>query len=410
MYSNEVLLVCGTSSKSYLLESTQTYITNNQNGKRISFRKQLLPFLLIVCLFGLAVLNKIRELSYTVDEITYYQNLQSQNTHELVEIFKQQRNKAKLDLETKKKEIDQKNSEIEKINHDLIDKESQLSSKIKELQSTQAEVLNLQNQISKQESQLAANSSELEKLRSRPPLFTFNNESSLADIENKKNEVKNVVTNAYDVINEVYGQPYLLHSIIITFVDNFSIDGASGEINITNSSEGLVINIRLKDFDKNNFNDVGAIIHEIIHSFHGIAVFDTTVFEEGITVGATDVVMAKLIKQDKITDFKQLYLTISDSTYRSLNNTINIPSDNNNFYSSANVTKYYQMAGYAWNELYDENNNFYKEFNNAFYTLIQHGKSASNDLVKNIIKEIIPSVNGQPIDSWLAAQKAFNPS
>ena len=44
-------------------------------------------------------------------------------------------------------------------------------------------------------------------------------------------------------------------------------------------------------FDENSFEDVNTIIHEIMHGFHGVAVFESSAFEEGMTVAATDAVM-----------------------------------------------------------------------------------------------------------------------
>lgn len=392
------------------MNSNGTYITNWQNNKKIYFRKQLLPFLLIISLMGLAVLSYIRDLSLTVKELRYYQEQQSKTTDELVVMFKTQRDAAEIEVAKKQKEIDKKSVELNKISTDLAKKETELTTKIQELKSKENEISTLQKKISNQESQLAFNSAELNQLRSRPPLFSFNNESSLTDFENKKAQIKDVVTSAYDIITEIYSQPYLLHSITITFVDNFSINGASGEIKITNSAQGLSIDIRLKDFNKNDFNDVSAIIHEIIHSFHGVAVFETTVYEEGITVAATDVVLARLISDKKISDFGYLYLVISQTTYDSYNDTLNIPSDSIAFYNSPDVSKYYQMAGLAWSKLYQANSNFFKEFNNEYYSNIQNGESGDSNLVQSIIKNKVSTVSGQSIDSFLASQKAFNPN
>lgn len=376
--------------------------TEDGETKKIYFRRQLLPFILIISFMGLIVLREIKILSLTVDELIFYQDEQSRQTSDIIEDFKTQRNKAEIKLDQKIKEIKIKNTELTKITDELKDKESLLEKK-------EAEVASLQNQIKNQESQLATNSQELEKLRTRPPLFSFRNQSSQTDIENKKNQVRDLVTNAYDAIVEVYGLPYLLHSVTITFVDNFSINGASGEILISNSENGLSVDIRLKDFDVNNFHDVNAVIHEIIHSFHGVGVFETTVYEEGIAVAATDVVLAKLVSQKKLPQFDSLYLTISEDTYNSWNQSLSIPSNHESFYQSNDVTKYYQMAGFAWMKIYENDRNFFKNFNERYYQHVQKGETGNNELVKSIIKEVITVINGQPIETYLANQKAFNP-
>lgn len=373
------------------------------------FRKQLLPFFLIVSLMGLVVLNYIQDLSSTVQELSFYQEVQSATTDELVVMFKKQRDAAVIKVLNKQKEVDEKSKELEKVTNDLNTKDKELAAKIQELKSKEIEVTDLQKKISNQEAQLAANSSELNQLRSRPPLFSFNNESSLADFEAKKSQVQDVVTSAYDEIVNLYGQPYLLHSITITFVDNFTIEGASGEIQINNSSKGLSIDIRLRDFSKTNFDDVNAIIHEIVHSFHGIAVLDTTVYEEGITTAATDVVLANLISSGKVPDFGHLYLTLSEKSYDSYNSNLNIPAESEAFYNSANIGKFYQMAGLAWHKLYEADHGFFKKFNEEYYPHIQNGETGDDELVKSVIKKNLTAVEGSSIDSYLSSQKAFNP-
>jgi len=393
-----------------VIESTKTYITNFQNNKKVYFRKQLLPFLLIVSLMGLVVLNYIRDLSDTVQELRHYQDVQSATTDELVVMFKSQRDEAVIKVFDKQKEVDQKSQELEKVTKDLNSKDQELTAKIQELKSKETEVLDLQKKISNQEAQLAANSTELNQLRSRPPLFSFDNESSLPDFEDKKNQVQDVVSSAYDEVANLYGQPYLLHSITITFVDNFSIEGASGEIQINNSSKGLSIDIRLRDFSKTNFNDVNAIIHEIIHSFHGIGVFDTTVYEEGMTTAATDVVLANLITSGKVPNFSHLYLTLSTSNYNSYNNSLSVPAESEAFYNSSNISKFYQMSGMAWYKLYEADHGFFKKFNEEYYSHIQNGETGDDELVKSIIKNNISTVEDSSIDSYLANQKVFNPN
>lgn len=391
------------------MEYQPHFITNIRNNKKIYFRKQLWPFLLVVVLIGYVVFLQVLELNSTVDELIAYQDRQSQFASKTIAHFQSQRDRAQTEVELKKAEIAKKNQELQKVNKSLQTKETELAQKIKDLSETQNQIKLLQTQIANQESQLAANSDELNQLRSRPPLFSFRNESSLNNIEEKKAQVKDVVTNAYDYVVGIYGSPYLLHSITITFVDNFTVDGAAGEIKISNSSEGLAIDIRLQDFDKNNFNDVNAVIHEIIHSFHGIAVFDTTVYEEGITVAATDIVLSKMIAAGKLPDYGQLYISINKNTYDNWNAIYQIPEDYNAFYNSPNVTKFYQMAGFAWNELYKSDNNFFKSFNEKFYNYIQNGEDASNDLVKSIISEVVSTAYGQAINSFLSKQRVFNP-
>lgn len=378
-----------------------SYITNKEGKRTIYFRKQLLPFILVILSLGLIVIIQIKELSLAVDQIASYQKNQEQITAQIIRIYRNQKQRAQQELIVKNDELAAKIKELAEVSRELEAQESLLAAKQKEITSLQAQIKN-------QQSQLASNAAELERLRARPPLFSFQNESSQADISDKESQVKEVVTSAYDYIIAIYGQPYLLHSVTITFVDTVSVEEAAAEIRIANSQEGLKVDIRLRKFDKTDFNDVNAIIHEIIHSFHGLAVFDSAAFEEGITVAATDAVIQNMIRDKKLPDFGHLYITISDSIYQRYNRTLNIPHDSESFYQSADVSKYYQMVGWAWWQLYEEDSNFFKNFNERYYKHIQVGKNGTDNLVEMLIKEVVSTVNGQAVADYLAGQKAFN--
>jgi hypothetical protein len=327
--------------------------------------------------FGIEAATQETEERIAKSQTEFYRTEQERITNEL---------KTKQDeLTLKSSELDTKKIELNKTNQDL-------TQKIKELNSAK--------------SQLTANAAELSKLRSRPPLFSFKVESSsIANIEQKKEDLKQVVTDAYDVMVDVYSQPYLLSSVTITFVDSFSNPNAGAEIVISNGSQGLQLTIKIKDFNKNDFNDVNAIIHEITHSFHGLAVLDPVAYEEGITVAATDAMMARLIALGKIPHFSPLYVRISSGDYA--NSSLSLPRNNNQFYSSNNTGDYYQLAGYGWYELYKADSGFFKKFNEKIYTTKRDGKEITETVVKDTLKSVVTGpVQGQSVDSWLQT-KAF---
>lgn len=267
-----------------------------------------------------------------------------------------------------------------------------------------------QDQIKNQEDQLSTNATELESLRTHPPLFSFQNTSSLYDITQKEADVKDLITNAYSYIQNLYGLPYLLNSITITFVDNFSIAGSSGEILIENSNKGININIHLKDFDKNSFQDTNTIIHEVIHGFHGVAVFDSSALEEGMTVAATDAVMSQMIKDGKMVDFGHLYLTLSDAQYATWNSQLTIPANNTLLYTDKNIAKIYMVMGKAWYRFYEADPLFFSKLNAAYYPLVQQGKSPDTNLILNAIRSVISHLGNISINDYLTNNIAFNPS
>ena len=264
-------------------------------------------------------------------------------------------------------------------------------------------------QLATAQNQLSTNASELTQLRARPPLFSFANASSLPDLTIKEAAVKNLVSTAYGYIQTVYGQPYLLDSVKITFVDRYDIAGSAGEILISNGPKGIDIDIHLKDFNPTDFQDSNSVIHEMIHAFHGVAVFQTSAIEEGETVAATDAVMAKMTADGKLPDFGHLYLQTSEAQYQKLNSSLTISANNNNFYADANISQVYQVIGMAWYRLYQENPRIFAQLNAEYYGHIQNGEAADSKLALQAIRDNVTSVGGSAINSYLDSQVAFNP-
>ncbi len=281
---------------------------------------------------------------------------------------------------------------LDKVNADLADKTKQLDT------ATQ--------KIKDQQSQISSNSSELSKLRDRPPLFSFSVESnSITDVEQKKQDIKKLVTDAYEVIEEIYGKPYLLHSATIVLGGTFANDKASAEITISNSADGLSITIKLKDFDKNDFNDVQAVVHELGHAVKGLATLSPVAYEEGETVAMTDAVLELLIARGKIPSFKPLYIRLSASDYAS--SSLTVPADTAAFYSSGDVAKYYQLVGYGWYQLYKADSNFFKNFNESIYDQKRNGNEITGDVVRTTIEDVMhKNVSGKSVSDWLKT-KAF---
>jgi hypothetical protein len=305
--------------------------------------------------------------------------------------LKAQKTVAQSTLQTKSQQVEAKGAELAKVSADL-------SAKLKQLDDANKKIAGLQ-------SQLASTSAQIAKLRDIKPLFSFTVEStSITNVEAKKNDVKEVVTAAYDEMVNVYGKPYLLHQVTISFVDTLDIPGAYASIKVSNSAEGLSITIKIRDFDKNNFLDVNAIIHEVMHSFHGLALLDPPAYEEGEVVAATDVVMANLISNGKINNFSPLYIRTSVADY--LNSSLTIPSDNS-FYSSDNTGMYYQLEGVGWYELYRADHNFFKNFNEKLYEKARNGETVTSSVILQIIRDVGPAtVQGRSLNEWLET-KAF---
>jgi hypothetical protein len=294
-------------------------------------------------------------------------------------------------------------------NTSLSNVQAKLADNVKSLGNTQQQLVQAQSQLTQQQDQLGKNASEISQLRSRPPLFSFQNKSSLADVTAKQAAVRKLITTAYTYMKDMYGDPYLLNSIKITFVDQFTIPGSSGEIVIQNSSKGIDVDIHLKDFDPASFQDNNTVAHEVTHAFAGVAVLKSSAMEEGRTVAATDAVMAKMIADGKLPHYSHLYLSLTGTEYASYNTTVFVPESNQLFYSGPDVAKIYQLIGTAWYNLYQEDPQFFKKFNAAYYPKVQQGLIPDDNLVRDTIASIVPSVRGTPIRTYLAQNAAFNP-
>lgn len=330
---------------------------------------------------------------------------------------------ADVAVQTRDKEIVRLNGQVTTLTEQQTKDQSTLAVQGKQLQETTSRLTEIEQQLTQkqqalieaeaklaqQENQLSSNATELQQLRDRPPLFSFQNKSNLADATEKQAQIKELVTSAYSYLQDLYGKPYLLNQITITFVNEFSIAGSAGEIIIENSSKGISIDIHLKDFDVTSFQDNNTLIHEIAHSYHGIAVFDDSALEEGIAVAVTDAVMERMIMDNKLPQFPSLYLSLSEAQYNHYNENFLVKAGNTDFYQSENISKIYQLLGKAWFNLYREDPQFFKKFNESYYKEVQLGVNATQAMVRKNIAAVIKEVNTIPIGTYLAENQAFNP-
>lgn len=334
------------------------------------------------------------ELALTRIRTTYDESIAS--TLKQTTRYKQERDDAQASVAAKNEQLANLNRELSEKTKHLTEVESQLTSTTAKLKT--------------QESQLAANSAELEQLRGRPPLFSFQ-KSTNRDVTADEADARTVVTAAYDTIVTVYGEPYILHQIIINFVDqaDLSIAGASAQITITNSDQGLTMEVKLPSFDKDSFESVNTIVHEIIHGFHGLAALNAPVMEEGITVAATDVVMNKLYRQGVIPHGER-FITLTTQQAAQLNGSLPRPASTSSFYQSPQVATYYNLAGWSWQQLYETDNQFFTKFNASLYTKTVAGTSLTPAVVRDTIAEIVSTVNGQSITDYMSSQITLNPT
>jgi hypothetical protein len=381
-----------------------TYMTAREFFRLPNRVSRLYPvFALIFLLISSGLVYNWQTTQISSDTVVGRQNQQIDLLKAQVALLQTQQSSDQSTLKIQRQKIDASSAQLKAL-------QDQLKSTTNELAQKDALLKTQTDQLKNQQDQLSKNAADIAQLRTHPPLFSFQNKSSLVDISTKEAAVKELVTNAYNYIQDLYGPPYLLNSIVITFVDSFSITGSSGEIVIENSDKGINVNIHLKDFDPNNFQDVNTVVHEMIHGYHGVAVLETSAMEEGETVAMADAVMERMIADKKIPAFVPLYLSISSTQYDTWNNTLKVAKESSTFYSDPNVSKVYQLIGTAWIRLYREDPTVFKKLNEAYYPKVQKGLVPDDAMIKDALRSIIPSVGGVPIDTYLANNRAFNAS
>ncbi len=310
----------------------------------------------------------------------------------VTELLKEQKEDRTL-LTARQKELEQTNQKLGDAQTSLL--------------SVQKDLTTAQSQVKNQQAQITTNAAELEKLRTRPPLFSFPS-TNPAD-STQQAEVKEVVTAAYDVMREVLGDPYNLSGVTISFSQSLSITGSTGETRIESSSSGVKIAITLQKFSKDNFADVNTVLHEIIHAFHSAAVVDEAYIEEGKTVAETDAVMKTMIERKLLPEYGRLYLIATDEQLAKWGS-ITIPKDSAQFYQGADVSKRYQITGTAWYKLYQADPTIFKRLNNQYYPEVQRGIFPNQGVVFTALKAIQPNVGTQTIEQFIAAQHGLNPN
>ena len=232
------------------------------------------------------------------------------------------------------------------------------------------------------------------------------------------------VSLAYPRIVALYGQP-----------------SWSGQVEIVNagtldtSTISQVQRLAFGGYDSANariylpiFDNVDSFAHALllnmVHAFHGPAVFQYDAWEQGFARAA-----AAVVARDPVFGFQDVtanYLYSLLPFYDLLNQA---PLANSTFFppSQANLTLQGQttigkmllpragMSGAAWLKVYIENQGFFRQFNAAYYAQLDPaapGKLAGNvPVLRQIAAPLLPNgVEGLPWDAWFERQYILDSS
>ncbi len=291
------------------------------------------------------------------------------------------------------------NQQLGETNNQLAESRAEAKSASKEAQQKAAEAqtalqaqAKIADQLKNQQAQLSQNAEELQKLRKRPPLFSFKNDSASADRSDDETAIKTLLESSFDELTALYGFPYLLHQITIDFVDQFDRIGVAGETEIDNTTAGFSITIHLKGFSPNSFQDINTVIHETSHGFHGVSAFNPVAYEEGMAVAVADLTMDRLQAQDKIRTSER-YLDQNDQSLELLRNTVKVPRTTDAFYQGTDVSKRYQIVGRAFYDLEKSNPGFMLRLNERTYGYVATGQEMDYTTMRRFITDAYTGTN-----------------
>lgn len=149
------------------------------------------------------------------------------------------------------------------------------------------------------------------------------------------------------------------------------------------------------------------LCHEMIHSFHDDNIILLSSYEEGMTRAAEVEVFNQLDDYYHWNENHSYYV----DTYYEHDNQPDIGGENGSFGSGfVNVLLQYQQAGYAWAKAFLEDKDFFVNFNQAFYAqaLVDPSVGDEESKLKDILRTVKPTVEGEDFDTWYAKQNILN--
>jgi hypothetical protein len=200
------------------------------------------------------------------------------------------------------------------------------------------------------------------------------------------------VDDFYPMVKLIYGSPAFSITVNIRKDPNIAFSGtynpSTNEITLRSAKEDV-------------------LCHEMIHSFHDDNIVLLSSYEEGMTRAAEVEVFNQLDDYYHWNENHSYYV----DTYYEHDNQPDIGGENGSFGSGfVNVLLQYQQAGYVWAKAFLEDKDFFVNFNQAFYAQALVDPSVGNDesKLKDILRTVKPTVEGEDFDTWYAKQHILN--
>jgi YD repeat-containing protein len=221
--------------------------------------------------------------------------------------------------------------------------------------------------------------------------------------------MQNFYNRMYPILVQLYGAPSV--SYTVTVVRDMHYSGTN------------IFIPSLNEIHKDDGFYPQLFTHELIHAFRDHVLlasdanwnFDTTLspFEESFAQAVSYDAMNAYVAQypnDDIVPGNTLY----DSSYESDYDFQNMPIlRGTDFWSDGGATglywEKYEMGAAAIRKINVESPGFYKAFNEEYYRRINadHSTRPSRALIVDIIKTVVPTIEGEPADTWIDNQNIF---
>ena len=227
--------------------------------------------------------------------------------------------------------------------------------------------------------------------------------------------LRNLVAVFYPRIEALYGAPYWSGNVEVVNagdLDNSQIPDAQrlafGSYDVSNRR------ILLPLFD-NTESQGQALLLNMLHAFHGPAVFQYDAWEQGFARAAASVIARQVpgefgdASANNLLSLLKFYDVLNQPTLG--NPTFFPPSLANTDLSGFTLGKMFfprlAMSGAVWLKVYVENTNFFRQFNEAYYAQAGANPAAvagNVPALRNIARAFAANVEGQAFDDWFVQQ------
>ena len=219
--------------------------------------------------------------------------------------------------------------------------------------------------------------------------------------EDEARTLRQWIAELYPVCTRIYGDPAFSHTVtVVRSEENFGLLG--GTYDATENE------IRLPPLTDNVHADQFVLVRQMLSAFRDDVALAYDVWEQGMVIAAADVV---LHEYDPSYDpsYGPFYVT---NLYELLNQPELAHDRIWDTGFDGMITWRLGMSSGAWSKCWVENEQFFRQFNEAYYARVaaEPGLSGNVPALVNICASVVPEVEGLSFYEWFRRQHALNTS